>query len=132
VAVDHGTGERVAGDVLDVRRPGRARLRDVGRVGLAVAALAVAVAAVALVIMPPRAVAALPPSGPHVALAAWINAATDTATVLEVPPDVRADLIRDGVAPQRLGPGGTLFVTRGAPGPGRPVARFGDGPTPSP
>ena len=78
--------------------------------------------------MPPRAVAALPPSGPHLALAAWINAATDTATVLEVPPDVRADLIRDGVAPQRLGPGGTLVVTRGAPGPGRPVARFGDGP----
>ena len=44
-----------------------------------------------------------------------------------MPPDVRADLIRDGVAPQRLGPGGTLVVTRGAPGPGRPVARFGDG-----
>ena len=114
--------------MLDVRRPGAARLHDVGRVGLAVAALAVAVAAVALVIMPPRAVAALPPSGPHLALAAWINAATDTATVLEAPPDVRADLIRDGVAPQRLGPGGTLVVTRGAPGPGRPVARFGDGP----
>ena len=45
-----------------------------------------------------------------------------------MPPDVRADLIRDGVAPQRLGPGGTLVVTRGGPGPGRPVARFGDGP----
>jgi len=129
VAVDHGTGERVvASGMFDGRLPdGRARLRDVGRVALAVAALAVAVAAVALVIMPPRAVAALPPSGPHLALAAWINAATDTATVLEVPPDVRADLIRDGVAPQRLGPGGTLVVTRGAPGPGRPVARFGDG-----
>ena len=118
--------------MLDVRRPGRARLRDVGRVGLAVAALAVAVAAVALVIMPPRAVAALPPSGPHLALAAWINAATDTATVLEVPPDVRANLIRDGVAPQRLGPGGTLVVTRGAPGPAAPSPGSATGPTPSP
>jgi len=78
VAVDHGTGERVvASGMFDGRLPdGRARLRDVGRVALAVAALAVAVAAVALVIMPPRAVAALPPSGPHLALAAWINAAT--------------------------------------------------------
>jgi hypothetical protein len=130
VAVDHVVGERVVADgEVDLRPRGRARLRDVGRVGLAVAALAVAVAAVALAIMPPpREVAALPPSGPHLALAAWINAATDTATVLEVPPDVRADLIRDGVAPQRLGPGGTLVVTRGAPGPGHPVARFGDGP----
>ena len=45
-----------------------------------------------------------------------------------MPPDVRADLVRDGVAPQRLGPGGALVVTRGGPGPGRPVARFGDGP----
>ena len=64
MAVDHGTGERVvARGVLDVRRQGRARLRDVGRVGLAVAALAVALAADALVITPPRAVAALPTDG---------------------------------------------------------------------
>ena len=105
----------------------RDRLLDGARVVLALAVVTIAVAAVALVIMPPRPVAA-PSNTAHQALAAWINAETDTATVLDVPPDVRADLIRDGVAAQRLGSGGTLVVTRGGPGPGLPVARFGDGP----
>lgn len=103
------------------------RLRDGARVGLALALVVDAVAAVALVIMAPRPVAA-PSTAAHQALAAWINAETDTTTVLEVPADVRADLIRDGVAARRLGPGGTFLVTRGGPGPGPPVARFGDGP----
>jgi hypothetical protein len=102
--------------------------RAVRRTALAVAAVAIAATAVALVILPQRPAAAPPSIAAHQSLAAWIIAETDTATVLDVPPDVRADLVRDGVAPKRLGPGGALVVTRGAPGPGSAVARFGQGP----
>jgi hypothetical protein len=130
----------VTGDAVGppfVRTPGdrvgerlRGRSRDAQRAGLAVAAMAIAAAAVATVVLPQRSTVVPPPPPPpaHQALAAWINAETDTATVLDVPPDVRADLVRDGVAAQRLGAGGSLVVTRGGAGPGTPVARFGDGP----
>lgn len=104
------------------------RARAVRRACLAVAAVAIAAAAVALVILPQRPAAVPPLNLAHQALAAWIIAETDTATVIDVPPDVRADLVRYGVAPQRLGPGGALVVTRGGPGPGGAVARFGEGP----
>lgn len=105
-------------------RPGR---RGVGvrRKALAVAAVAAAVLAIVLVIVPAhRADASASP-----ALAAWINASTDVATTIDAPPDVRAELVRDGVAPQRLSAGGLLVVTRGGASGGAPVARFGDGDT---
>lgn len=101
------------------------------RAALAVLAAALAALAAAMVILPSRVAPAGPaPADPRSvqALAAWITSETDAAALVEAPDDVRASLARGGVPPARFGVPASLVVTRGAPGPGRAVARFGDGP----
>jgi hypothetical protein len=62
-------------------------------------------------------------------LAAWLGAATDATTGVTVPAGVWADLVRAGVPVGRLVPDGALAVSRGTPGAGRVLARFGEGPS---
>lgn len=66
---------------------------------------------------------------PHVALAAWIDTATDPVTTIAAPSAVAAELVRDGVPAERLTPDGRLVVTEGPTVEGTGVARFGDGAT---
>ncbi|GAA1828978.1 hypothetical protein GCM10009836_03450 [Pseudonocardia ailaonensis] len=105
----------------------RRRLTIVRRRGLALAAVATtAVLGLLLVLFPQQWTGGTAVSADQ-ALATWINSETDVATAVDAPPDVRAELIRNGVAAQRLAAGGALVVTQGQAAAGEPVVRFGDG-----
>lgn len=66
------------------------------------------------------------PGLPHRGLAAWARASLPPGLALSAPPLLGADLLRDGMLPDRLRTDGVLAGVDGDPATGAAVARFGD------
>ncbi|WP_300018856.1 hypothetical protein [Pseudonocardia sp.] len=114
--------EEVGGPV--VGRPSAVAHR-IARAALVAAVAVVATLAVGVVVRAGPAPATVADGG-SVALAGWLQVATDPATTIAVAdPALRAELLGVGVPAARLAEDGRLVVVAAAPGP-TDLARFGD------